>query len=191
MSSIVAGTFEHKSDAERAVDELVANGADRDAVCTFALNPPGQHAATPIGGDHYASPGATHAGKGAAAGAAVGGAVGLGVGLAISPVTGPLGPIGGVAVGAYVGSLAGALEQMHDKEESRPAEEPVPVRPAGVLVAINTSQSPIEQTAIDILRRIGAHNIERAEGTWRDGAWEDFDASSIPRPVEATVRPIA
>jgi hypothetical protein len=186
MSSIVAGTFDHKSDAERAEKELLAAGADQESVCTFALNPPGQHAGTSIGGDHYASPGATHAGDGAAAGAAVGGAVGLGVGLAISPVTGPLGPIGGVAVGAYVGSLAGALEQMDEKDKARPAAEPVPVRPAGVLLAVNVSRSPIEQAALDILRRAGAHTIERAEGTWADGQWEDFDPSSVPHPVEQT-----
>src|SRR4051812_26560081 len=102
MSSIIAATFDHKSEAESAIRELIASGVDETSVCMFALNPPGQHAALPIGGDHYASAGATHAGNGAATGAAVGGAVGLGVGLAISPVTGPLGPVGGAALGAYV-----------------------------------------------------------------------------------------
>src|SRR4051812_30144025 len=89
MSLIVAGTYDNNSDAERAMDEMLANGVDRSFICSFAVNPPGQHAGYPIGGDHHTSEGAKSAGSGAALGAGIGGALGLGVGLATAPLMGP------------------------------------------------------------------------------------------------------
>jgi len=86
MSLIVAGTYDNSSKAERAVNEMLASGIERGVVCSFAVNPPGQHAGLPIGGDHHASEGAKSAGGSAAAGAGIGGAVGLGVGLATTPL---------------------------------------------------------------------------------------------------------
>jgi hypothetical protein len=81
MSLIVAATFDTQTDAQQAADALLAAGIERDRVCVFAINPPGQHANLAIGGDHHASHGASSAAKEAAVGAGIGGAVGLGVGL--------------------------------------------------------------------------------------------------------------
>jgi len=184
MSLIVAGTYDNSSKAERAVNEMLASGIERGLVCSFAVNPPGQHAGLPIGGDHHASEGAKSAGGSAAAGAGIGGAVGLGVGLAATPLTGPAGPVAGAAVGAYVGSLAGALKGMEDRSEH--PEAGGAARRGGVLVAVCASHSAIEELALKVLRRTGAQDIEHALGVWRNGIWENFDPTSPPQPIEET-----
>jgi len=188
MSLIVAGTYDNSSKAEHAVNEMMASGIERSLVCCFAVNPPGQHAGFPIGGDHHASEGAKSAGGSAAAGAGIGGAVGLGVGLAVAPLTGPAGPVAGAAVGAYVGSLAGALKGMEDGGERPQAREHAPRR-GGVLVAVCASQSAIEELALKVLRRTGAQDIEHALGVWRNGAWDNFDPTAPPQPIDETRGP--
>jgi hypothetical protein len=186
MSLIVAGTFDQKNRADQVVDTLLRSGMSEDSVCLFAINPAGQHAALPIGGDHHASSGAGDAGVGAATGAAIGSAVGLGIGLATAPITGPVGPLSGAAVGAYVGSLAGALNQLEDRDEKdgekvAPAAQDKPVRASGVMVAVDASQSLSEALAISVLRRYQAKDIERVPGVWRNGVWEDFDPATAPQ----------
>ena len=37
--------------------------------------------------------------------------------------------------------------------------------------------------AVDILQRLGAHNMERAEGSILAGDWTDFNPNSLPQPV--------
>src|SRR5262245_6447874 len=109
MATIIAANFETETQAERAVEKLNELGFAAERLCSFFLNPPGQHAAFPIGGDRDESPGAEHAEKGAAKGAAIGGAVGLAVGLAATPFAGPAAAVGGAGAGAYTGALVGAL----------------------------------------------------------------------------------
>lgn len=180
MSLIVAGTFADRAHAIAAIDALLQSGIERDAICEFAVNPPGQHHALPAGGDHYSSTGANESGMGAAKGAAIGGAVGLGIGLVTAPVTGPVGPLGGAALGAYVGSFAGAMGNLGETE-GKPGTEEGPVRPAGVLVAVHATTTPDESLAVNILRERQANPVERALGTWRDGSWVDFDPTSAPK----------
>ena len=52
-----------------------------------------------------------------------------------------------------------------------------------MVVAVKISEQAPETQAIEVLREHGAHDIERAEGRWRDGKWEDFDPLSTPRLV--------
>jgi hypothetical protein len=182
MSLIVAGTFPDRAHAIAAIDALLQSGIEREAICEFAVNPPGQHHVLPAGGDHHSSTGAHTGGAGAAKGAAIGGAVGLGLGIAAAPVTGPVGPVGGAALGAYVGSFAGAVGNLGEKE-GHPETEEAPIRPAGVLVAVHASTTPAESLAVNILRERQANPVERALGTWRDGSWVDFDPASTPNPV--------
>ena len=98
MTPIIAGRFEQEAQAEAAVAALRHAGFDAADVTTFFVNPAGQHATYPIGGDRDASPGAKHAHTGALKGAAVGTAVGVGVGVA----GGVCAPEGLVAVGSTV-----------------------------------------------------------------------------------------
>src|ERR1700688_4168925 len=89
MTTIIAGRFEQEGQAEAAVAALRRGGFDADDVTVFFVNPAGQQATYPIGGDRDPSPGAKHAYSGGLKGVAVGTAVGVGAGLAASPVLGP------------------------------------------------------------------------------------------------------
>jgi hypothetical protein len=194
MTPIIAGRFEQNSEAERAAAALHRGGFDTHDVTVFFINPAGQHATYPIGGDRDASPGAKHADGGALKGAAVGSAVGAGVGLAAAPILGPVAILAGAGAGAYAGSLVGALGDMGEKpvrasdgpeqsESSVNAPSPkdiAPLRHGGVLVAVRAVEFAERVGAVNILRQEGALDIERADGTWRDGSWADFDAR---RPV--------
>ncbi|QJR13446.1 hypothetical protein [Usitatibacter palustris] len=176
MSTIIAGRFENRDQADAAVMRLRDAGVDEQELSVLAVNPPGQHDQYPIGGDRDESPGAKTADSGAAKGAAVGGAVGLAVGAATIPVLGPLGPIAGAGVGAYTGSLVGALNGM-DSNPKAPQ-----TRQAGTLVAVNASVTDVEEDAIArILHETGADPVERANGNWDGGNWSDFDPLRPPK----------
>lgn len=182
MSRIVAGNFPDKAHADSAIQALLAAGIESDHICTFRVNPPGQHGTYPIGGDEYASPGATEAGQSALTGAAIGSAIGLGAGVVAAPLAGPAAVIGGAGVGAFVGSLAGALKNMgQDEEDGVPVAPNDATRPAGVLVAVDVPLALERAFAADVLRQRGARDVEETEGTWRDGTWVDFDPTPEKR----------
>jgi hypothetical protein len=182
MANIIAGIVETEEAANRAVAALEAQGFGRDDVTTFYLNPPGQHATYPIGGDTHHDAGTKDAGKTAAAGAAVGGITGLALGTAVAAATdsglGAVAAIAGAGVGAYVGSLAGGLSGTEQgKSHEATTEEPVE-RNAGYMIAVRADDDGAERKAIDILRAQGAHDMGRASGAWLPGAqpaWTDFD----------------
>lgn len=177
MSTIIAGEFQSKTPADMAMARLRAAGVSDDDICLFHVNPPGGHDRTPVGGDRDESPGAKHAEKGGAAGAVVGGVVGAAVGAASALVVGPLGIPLGAGVGAYTGSLVGGLNATEDT--------PAFVRKAGELIAVNLSGGNIpEDQVVRILAESGADPIERAEGTWADGEWADFDPVVPPNLIQ-------
>lgn len=88
MATIIAGLFETLAEAEKAETALKNADFEKSDVSVFALNPAGQHALYPIGGDQDADPGAKEAHVGAASGAIVGGAAALGLGAAAMAATG-------------------------------------------------------------------------------------------------------
>ena len=176
MSKIVAGGFQVLAEAENAVGRLQNAGVDIEYICTFRVNPAGEHHRIASGGDHASSPGARHAHTGAAKGAAIGAAIG---GVA-GAVGGPIGVAAGIGVGAYTGSLVGGLKEI----ESEPAPDHGDVRPAENLVAVNVDQAGAsEETIVRTLEECGALLVESAEGTWSDGQWSDFDPSSRPNLI--------
>ena len=131
MTPIIAGRFEQEAQADRAAEALRQQGFDAEDVTVFYLNPPGQHATFPVGGDRDKSHGATHAHSGALKGAAIGGVVGLGVGVAAAPLVGPAAAAAAAGAGAYVGSLAGALNDMGEGDSAAKEQgEPTPETPA-------------------------------------------------------------
>lgn len=197
MTPIIAGRFEQQAQAEQAVDALRRKGFTEDGISVFYVNPPGQHGTFPIGGDRQVSPGATHAHGGALEGAASGTAIGLGVGLAAGPLVGPAAAIVGASAGAYAGSLAGALgntEEAPARNEVEPQAESIspqpvaemvkPTRAAGMMVAVRASDFAWRVAAANALRAAGARDIERADGTWQDGQWVDFDPLQAPLLVD-------
>lgn len=186
MATIIAGRFETQVEADRALGALARAGFGSQDVTSFYLNPPGQHAEYPIGGDAHHDEGSKKAGKTAAAGATVGGITGLALGTAAAAAADPgltaIAAIAGAGVGAYVGSLAGGLTGARaGNPDQATVEEPVE-RGAGVIVAVRADGE--EDTAIRTLRASGAREIDRAAGDWRDGAWIDFDPRRPPHFIE-------
>jgi hypothetical protein len=194
MTPIIAGRFEQEAQAQEAAQELRHRGFAADDVTVFYLNPPGQHATFPVGGDRDKSHGATAAHSGALKGAAIGGAVGLGVGAATAPLVGPVGALVGAGAGAYVGSLAGALGDMGETDSAakdagdsppRVPVDSVPMeRPAGFVVAARAPEYARRVIAANVLQSVGAKDVERADGTWQMGQWVDFDPLQAPKLVD-------
>lgn len=192
MSLIVAARFQTFDEASEAAQRLRLEGFSEDELHTFYINTAGEHARFPLGGDRVADPDARGAHLGALAGAAVlglllalaGGLVALWSGAATLAV------IVAAGAGAYIGALAGAL-RVAGKNRRRPARtapgsaEAHPVlRQAGVMLALPVSPER-EAVARRVLREAGGHDIERAQGRWQDGKWQDFDPLKPPRHVEA------
>jgi hypothetical protein len=176
MTTIIAGGFGNIVPAEAAIERLKQAGVSEENICKFRVNPPGMHARYPIGGDRKNSPGSKDADKGAMKGVAVGAAAGAAVGA----ILGPVGAAAGAGVGAYTGSFVGGMKET--EKEVKPEHEDI--RPAEVLVAVNADAAGIPADEIvRILETAVAQQVERAEGTWVDGEWVDFDPVSRPRLV--------
>jgi hypothetical protein len=183
MSTIIAGHFQLQDEVERARTELVNAGFGADRISAFFVNQPGQHDMTAIGGDHLHSAGAKETPIGVIEGTSVGGAVGVAVGAATSVVTGPAGPIVGGLVGAHVGSLFSFSKMKEGGESEAGGENQAEPRPTGMLLAVaidGDGGEADEKRALEVLRDLGAHHIERAEGSIVGGDWVDFDPLSMP-----------
>jgi phage tail tape-measure protein len=172
MSTIIAGHLQTQPQIEEAIGELTRAGFASHQIASFYVNPPGRHGAYSIGGDFDKSPGAENTGKGTAAGVAAGAAAGL----AAAPVIGPLGPL----VGAHLGGLVGGLSQTRDSDESSDADRPHEHR-EGMMIAVAIGDESLRDRAVDVLRALGAFDIEVAEGTIANGDWVDFNPLMPPR----------
>lgn len=181
MATILVGQFDDFEKTRVAMDELRSLGMPRDDMQAIFFNAPGQHDRFPIGGDEDADAGARGGEAGAAAGAALGGVAGLVVAAAAVPVVGPLAVAAGIGVGAYAGSLAGAVNEMGDGARAGPDVSP---RPAGVRLVAHAQTRMDRESILSTFRRHGTLSIEEATGTWRDGAWMDFDPVSVPRWID-------
>src|SRR5690606_16483401 len=92
--------------------------------------------------------------------------------------------VGGAGAGAYIGSLAGALYSLGRARPRRTLEQAREAkvhegRKSGVLLAVHTSRDH-ESRIAGILRDAGGQEIERAQGRWFNGKWEDFDPLEGP-----------
>jgi len=180
MSMIIAGHFQLQDDIARARRALLDAGFAGERISGFYLSQPGQHDQTPIGGDHIQSPGARESPEGVVQGASAGAVVGAAAGAATIPVTGPLGPVVGGLVGAHVGSLFSFSKMKEAGEREEGGRAPVENRHAGMLIAVAFDDPGMEAQAVDLLRGLGATQIERARGNIVDGDWADFDPGSTP-----------
>jgi hypothetical protein len=57
MTTIIAGGFQVHDAAEAAIGRLLEAGIPDDNLCSFRVNPPGEHSQLAIGGDRHESPG--------------------------------------------------------------------------------------------------------------------------------------
>jgi hypothetical protein len=185
MATIIAGKFDEQTEVEATISALRAAGFPADDISTFFLTPAGQHARYALGGDHDISPGAEDSAQGAVAGSTAGGMLGAAIGAVTTPFTGPIGAITGALVGAHVGNLVGALGKMKDDENP---EDAPPIRHAGLIVAVKTSNAQSEECAIAVLRAHGAQQLESSAGQIVRGDWEDFDPASPPHLIDAQHR---
>ncbi|CAG4917281.1 hypothetical protein [Paraburkholderia saeva] len=183
MSLIVAGRFTTFPAAEAAAHRLFANGFVEEDVTLFFVNPRGQHARYPLGGDEDVDPGARDTPKGAGKGVTIGAVAGAIVGAGLFAVFHAPLLVSAIAagVGAYIGSLVGAMSHTH--EASRHGhwshhEE----RDSGVLLAVHVSPDT-QMEAARVLRECGGSTIERATGRWQQGRWADFDPTRPPTPI--------
>ncbi|CAB3793849.1 hypothetical protein [Paraburkholderia fynbosensis] len=185
MSLIVAARFTTFPTAENAAQKLFNAGFVEEDVTLFFVNPRGQHARYPIGGDTATDPGAKGAPKGAGMGVTIGAVLGAVVGVAIfAAFSAPLiVSLIAAGVGAYVGSLAGAMARTRETGKSGHHlafhEE---ARDSGVLVAVHVSPDN-QLDAARVLREAGGVAIERASGRWQQGRWADFDPLKTPEPL--------
>ena len=60
MTQIIAGRFQTSEQADHAVQVLVSRAISPDRISVFYVTPPGQHDATPVGGDEQKSEGLEH-----------------------------------------------------------------------------------------------------------------------------------
>ncbi len=186
MSLIVAGRFQTFDNAEQAASRLFSRGVLEEDVSLFYVNPPGQHAIFPIGGDVDVDRSMRPAQKGAGAGVVLGAVIGAAAGAGIVAAThmSALVFVIASAVGSYIGSLIGAMGTTRRGKDDVPLpashhEDQQPVREAGVLLAVHVTDQT-RRMAEDILREAGAHDIERASGRWQQGKWADFNPVSAP-----------
>lgn len=181
MTHIIAGRFEQQDQVQHAVERLLAAGFAKEEISTFYLNPAGQHAMYPFGGDRDKSPGAKDSDTGVAVGAVTGGVIGASVGAIGIAVAGPVGPVVGALVGAHLGSLVGGLSEMKERGEAEAGgENIVEQRKSGMVVAVGVPERVRRDSALEILTSLGADHIEDAEGTITNGDWRDFDPLSPP-----------
>lgn len=186
MSLIIAARFETFAAAELAAAALMQAGVTEDALHTFFVNPPGAHDRYPLGGDRAADPDSEGAPYSAVGGAAAVGLVGALVGgvIAFSFTDSMLPVVGGAGAGAYIGSLTGALYSLGRARPRRTLEQAREAkahegRKSGVLLAVHTSRDH-EKRIAGILRDAGGQEVERAQGRWFNGKWEDFDPLEGP-----------
>lgn len=189
MSLIIAARFTTFDAANIAAERLMQAGVHEDALHVFYVNPPGAHDSYHLGGDQAADPGTRRASGGALGTATVLGALGAIVGgVIVATFADSVIPIvAGAGVGAYIGSLAGAMRRMDSRrdrvQEPHRTVEAQEGRPAGVMLAVNTDGEHAQEVA-SMLAAAGGHQVERAQGRWRGGKWEDFDPLAPPVPQQ-------
>lgn len=183
MSTIIAGHFQLQDEIADARLALLGAGFAAHRISSFYVNPPGQHDIYELGGDHDKSPGAKDTDEGVVQGGATGAVAGALAGAATIPVAGPIGPVVGALVGAHVGSLYSLHKTRERGEPEDDGSNQRPPRKSGMLIAVAVDDEQQAGRALDILRRLNAHDLERAEGTIAGGDWRDFNPNSLPLPA--------
>lgn len=199
MAKTVVGMFDRFDQAQRLVQELVNNGFDRNDISLVANDSEGRYNeySREVGGanDTAAEEGA---GTGAIGGTVLGGALGLLVGLGALAIPG-IGPViaagplsaaigsttaavgmaaAGAGIGAATGGLIGGLVGAGIPEEDANlyAEG---VRRGGTLVMV-TAPDNMADTAVDLMNRFGAVDIDDRSSDYRNEGWNRFDADAQP-----------
>ncbi|MGE5640727.1 MAG: hypothetical protein ACM30H_11605 [Clostridia bacterium] len=175
MSHIVAARFENPLEADAALAELPRAGFRIGEYESFYVTPPGQHGTMPIGGDSHSDAGARWAHWGAVAGALIGAIAGAVLGAVVTGGENLIAVLLAAGLGAYIGSFIGTMSKVRGARRSEHTPEHPVEMPAGRVIAVNVDRSEMEPRAMEVMRKHGAVELGRVEGTWRDGSWRDFD----------------
>ncbi|MFP3558480.1 hypothetical protein SB861_48630 [Paraburkholderia sp. SIMBA_049] len=186
MSLIVAARFTTFPAAEAAAEQIFRAGFVEEDVSLFFVNPRGQHARYPIGGDYNKDAASTDAPRGAGIGVTIGAVAGAMIGVGIfTAFSAPLLVLAiATGVGAYIGSLIGAMYTTRDAGSSARQRVHYEQRHSGVLLAVHVTPET-QQDAAHVLRKAGGASIERASGRWQQGRWANFDPTQPPQPMQA------
>lgn len=159
MSKTVIGTFNNRSNAEKAIGDLKSKGFDRD-ISILAKDDKGRqdtnkYSTQFTGGDPVDD--------GASTGGVVGGLVGLaaGAGALAIPGIGPLlaaGPIAGLLSGAATGGIVGGLAD-YGIPEDRAKFFQDRVKQGNVLLSVRCDDTKAEE-ASGILNKYGGQDVE-------------------------------
>jgi hypothetical protein len=158
MKTIVTGKFAAEKQAARAVDKLLNACIRGGHVRAFLLNRPGR---PPRRSAERRVPSWR---IGRTAEETIDDAS-----AAVELEVGPAAVADGVQVSAYVGNLSGTGE----------GEPQMPQRPAGIIVAVETSNHVAQALAVNVLREHGARAIERSAGAWQEGQRADLHPVSL------------
>ena len=192
--STVAGLFEQRSSADRALEALERAGFGRDVISVVVR---GDAQEREVGGSAGAAGARPGAGAFELGGVAVGGVVGLlaGLGALAIPGIGPIlavGTIGsafvGAAGGAAVGGIAGGVLEVlseHGFSDEHAHVYAEGVRRGGVLIAVEAADEERTDEAQAILSRAGAVSLEDQRAAWEQHGWSGFDASAAPFDADA------
>jgi len=188
MAKTVVGLFDDRMAAQNAVRELLDEGFRGDEVSVVSKKPDGKGVEV----EYVEEDGREQIedmAKGAGAGAAIGGAAALLLSLtALSlPGIGPVlaaGPLVALIAGAGIGATAGGLVSgltrlgIGDDEAHTYAEG---LKRGGTLVTVNTD-NPHADLAVNVMRRLGAVEIDKRAAEWREGGWQGFAETETFRP---------
>ena len=194
MSKTVIGLMDNIGEAQSVVKDLVTSGIDRDDIGFMANQ---KHAVPESAGlnEGEGSRAASGALAGAGTGAALGGIAGLALALAplAIPGIGPIlaaGPIAaaltGAGIGAVAGGLIGGLTKLGVPEDEAHyyAEG---VRRGGILVTVAAESDAQAQTAVTVMQRHGAVDIDERATEWKKQGWKGrFDADVAQSATERT-----
>lgn len=190
MTRSIIALYDNFEIAQRAVQDLVDSGFDRNDISLVANDASGemQRYTTEDYDDDV------KAGEGAGFGAVVGTLVGLGV--ALIPGVGPViaaGPLAaalmagiGAAAGAATGGVVASLVDFGVPEEEAHvyAES---LRRGSTLVSVNVDDAHVSRVE-DILNRHRPVDLDRRATAWREAGWQAFDYESTPYDADELAR---
>ncbi len=169
MAKTVLGLMDNIDDARSAVRDLVESGIPAGDI-GFMAN------------EKHALPSDPHEGKGnqaasgAAAGAVLGGITGLA--LALAPIAVPgigallaAGPLAAALAGALTGGLIGGLTRLGVPEQQAQYYAEA-VRRGGILITVAADNAAQADTALAVLKRRGAVDIDERAAQWKKQGWK-------------------
>ena len=178
MDRTVVALFDDVNTAQRALEEMLSKGFDRNDISVVRADQKTGAGAKEAADAIEPSGTATGAGIGAALGGIAGLVIGLGA-LAI-PGVGPIvaaGPLAatlaGAGIGAATGGIIGALADagIPEQDAGYYAEG---IRRGGTLLTVRTDENRVSQ-ATEILNRFAPVNVNERANEWRAAGWTGYD----------------